>query len=219
MRLRPLMTAILLAHLLMLCAGYACSAEEAKLPADAAKLVEAFDADATKLRADAEKAVEKKAAILANALQVVQEKLTKKGDLDGAMAVKTKIAALGVKGDEKIPQEQTVSIDGQKDVGFKLGAVRRGQTFSFQYVSGVWKGWGKVGSENPDAATLEQGDRSRVALVAQGKVIAVIPAGTAARAFTWTAPADLDVTLRMNDSDNDWASNPSGSVTYKVSLK
>lgn len=69
----------------------------ADLPVDAAKLVEVFDADAAKLRADTEKAIDKKAAVLANALQVVQEKLTKKGDLDGALAVKSKIVALGAK--------------------------------------------------------------------------------------------------------------------------
>ncbi len=100
--LRPLLATVVLAHLLLFCAGCACSAEETKLPADAARLVEAFDTDAAKLRADAEKAVEKKAAVLANALQVVQEKLTKKGDLEGAMAVKTKIAGLGVKSDKPL---------------------------------------------------------------------------------------------------------------------
>ncbi len=101
--LRPLALTLVLAHLLMLLAGTAFSADETpttKLPTDAAKLVEAFDADATKLRADVEKAIEKKAATLATALQKAQDAATKKGDLDAAMAIKAKVAALGVKGGE-----------------------------------------------------------------------------------------------------------------------
>jgi hypothetical protein len=98
---RPLILNLLLAHALLFLAGFAFSEE--KLPADAAKLVEAFDTDAAKMRAETEKAIEKKAALLANALQKAQDTATKKGDLDGAMAIKAKIAALGVKGGSTAP--------------------------------------------------------------------------------------------------------------------
>ncbi len=97
------LSTILRPLLLLLTLGLAFGEEPAaKLPPEAQKLVAAFDADATKLRADAEAAVEKKAALLANQLQLVQEKLTKKGDLDGAMAVKAKIAGLS-KGEVEKP--------------------------------------------------------------------------------------------------------------------
>ncbi len=66
-------------------------AAESKLPADATKLVEAFDTDAAKIRADAEKAVDKRAAELTAKLQKAQDAAMKRGDLDGANAIKAAI--------------------------------------------------------------------------------------------------------------------------------
>ncbi len=85
-----MMRFICLFALALLTTPFTCAAES-KLPADAAKLVETFDADAAKIRADAEKAVDKKAAELTGKLQKAQEAAMKRGDLDGANAVKAAI--------------------------------------------------------------------------------------------------------------------------------
>jgi hypothetical protein len=52
------------------------------------------------------------------------------------------------------------------------------------------------------------------------ETLAVVPAGTAANAFEFIAPRDLEnVALRINDKDGDWSKNPDGRVTYRVQLR
>ncbi len=87
---------ICLFALALLTTPFTCAAES-KLPADAAKLVEVFDTDAAKIRADAEKAVDKRAAELTAKLQKAQDAAMKRGDLDGANAIKAAIEKAGGK--------------------------------------------------------------------------------------------------------------------------
>jgi hypothetical protein len=65
-----------------------------KLPVDVATLLNVFEADSIKIQADADKAIAAKADTLRTKLTKAQESATKKGDLDGALAIKDAIEKL-----------------------------------------------------------------------------------------------------------------------------
>lgn len=124
---------------------------------------------------------------------------------------------------------QTVVLETQalihptSPAGFNLGVVKQGDTITLKYVKGMWKSDGRVASENPDAFTLEYGDKSRLVIAeppvngVPGKVLALVTPETVRTPFTYTFTADLPVAvLRINDNSTD-TKNP-GAVTYEVKI-
>ena len=94
-----LVAALILAHLALFCAGAAFAEEPgAKLPADAQSLLnaEALKESLLKSKYEADLAALRKE--LVPKLQRAQDAATRKGDLDGAMAIKAKVAELDPKG-------------------------------------------------------------------------------------------------------------------------
>jgi hypothetical protein len=71
---------------------------------------------------------------------------------------------------------------------------------------------------------VEGGERNRVAIVSAPtsgpvELLSLVPADTARQAFEFTAPRNLEnVALRINDNDNNWATNPDGHVKYRVTI-
>lgn len=84
----------LTALLLLMTLSVLFGADEVKLPADAQAALTAYDAKVAKLKADYDAAVAKESDALVAKLQKSQEAATKKGDLDTALALKTRIDAL-----------------------------------------------------------------------------------------------------------------------------
>ncbi len=111
--------------------------DDSKLPPDAQKIVAAFDAAAAKLRADVEKQIDKKALDAISDLRKAQENATKKNDLDGAVAIKAKIAALvpkdAVKDDR--PADPMQELIGTWDI---IGTSYSIQTLPNK--TAIWKG-------------------------------------------------------------------------------
>jgi hypothetical protein len=119
-----------------------------------------------------------------------------------------------------------MELTAKSERGASVGPMKSGQVLRLQYVSGKWKAWGNLATASPDDPNeRERGDANRLAIVsapASGDVetLAVVPAGTAANAFEFIAPRDLEnVALRINDKDGDWSKNPDGRVTYRVQLR
>ncbi len=83
-----------LSHMLAIFALTTSLLRAQELPAEAQKLIATYDAEVAKMRADVEKLVDKKSIDLALKLAKVQDTATKKGDLDGALAIKAKVAVL-----------------------------------------------------------------------------------------------------------------------------
>lgn len=192
------------------------SLSAAELPPSAKPAVEAYDAKVAKLKADFDKAVAKETEAFAAALAKAQEAETKKGNLDGALAIRTRLDELPRAPKAETPKAQPLTIDGTSKEGATVGPVQAGQTVSFQYVSGVWKSWGKMASENPDADVQERGDACRVAILLNGRQVGILPPGTIGKPYVWRSPAEGVLTLRINDQDGDWSGNPKGSVVYNI---
>ncbi len=112
-----------------------------------------------------------------------------------------------------------IKIDGRQKVGFDAGRIDKGQHVILQYVSGKWKGWGGIASENPDAEVQERGDRCRVAIVLDDKVVSVVPFGTTGKPYVYKLKKSGNLTFRINDDDDEWVSNPQGFVTYKFGVR
>jgi hypothetical protein len=117
-----------------------------------------------------------------------------------------------------------VDIRANEMNGYKIGSLKRGATITLSYVDGKWKNDGVIASEVPDAEVTARGDTVRLAIStasvngSPGTVIAVVPAGTASKPFTYKLDSDQEsVVLRINESGNDYTSNP-GQVTYKLKV-
>jgi len=82
-------------------AAESIGAEALKLPADAAALMQGYETDVAKLEADCAKSVAAKADALRIKLTKAQEGATKKGDLDGALAIKAAIEKLSTEDSQK----------------------------------------------------------------------------------------------------------------------
>jgi serine/threonine protein kinase len=124
------------------------------------------------------------------------------------------------------PAPLPIVITAKKEVGFNLGRVEKGDVLMLQYVSGKWKAWGTKATESPDAPQQERGEQCRLVIATpsvgkeKGRVLAVVPPGTATSPFRWVAPADFDrLILRINGNNKNFAGNPDGRVTYKVQLQ
>lgn len=120
--------------------------------------------------------------------------------------------------------ETTVIVPANNPNGYRLGAVKRGDSITLQYVDGKWKSQGGIASESPDRLAATYGDNDRLVIARAmdekgkpGEVIKVVPAETATKPFTFVFPTSRDdVVLRIN-ANSDRKENP-GTVTYKVKL-
>jgi len=96
--------------------------EKTKLPNDAASAMSMYEADAANLKADFDKAIATKTKALRVKLEKAQEAATKKGNLDGAMAVKAAIDKLpkdGTKAPEPLSAAAVGSWDFASDTGYR----------------------------------------------------------------------------------------------------
>lgn len=120
--------------------------------------------------------------------------------------------------------ESTVIVPANTPNGYRLGAVKRGDSITLQYIDGKWKSQGGIPSESPDRLAATYGDNDRLVIARAmddkgkpGEVIKVVPAETATQPFTFVFPTSRDdVVLRIN-ANSDRKENP-GTVTYKVKL-
>ncbi len=105
--------------LLLLISGFALGEDDQakKLPADAQALVDRAGMEEFKLKADFDAKVYKVRGELVAKLTKLQETVTKKGDLDGAMLLKAKIAELSKDLPEKEVKPVTVQDLKQRLVG------------------------------------------------------------------------------------------------------
>lgn len=122
----------------------------------------------------------------------------------------------------EIPSSPIV-IQANKKVGFMIGSIPAGSSLVFQYVDGVWKGWGMAATENPDSPKQERGETCRLALFEKvnGKeiLVSVIPAGTKNKPFVFNSPRRLtEAYVRINDGDGQFANNP-GNVRYSIFIR
>jgi hypothetical protein len=131
-------------------------------------------------------------------------------------------APLGVAGKVAATQGAEVIIPANSPNGLRLGSVKRGDSITLQYVSGLWKAHGGIATENPDSAKAKDDDRLVIAEPANengdpGKVIWVVPADTATQPTTYSFQTTReDVVLRIH-SNSQRKENP-GHVTYIVKL-
>jgi hypothetical protein len=126
--------------------------------------------------------------------------------------------------------QPTVVFDGQVKVpantpdGYPLGALRKGDVVTLQYIDGLWKAHGHVASDNPDLVREERNhqDESRMVIASAAKgrpgaVIALVPPLTAKTPFIFKVPEDRsDLVLRINKNSED-KGNP-GVVTYQMKI-
>ncbi|EDY21726.1 hypothetical protein CfE428DRAFT_0971 [Chthoniobacter flavus Ellin428] len=123
----------------------------------------------------------------------------------------------------KAVTDSEVKVPANTPDGYPLGALRRGDVISLQYVSGLWKAHGHVASDNPDVVQEERGHQNESRLVIARRstsghassVIALVPPLTARTPFKFTVPEDRDdLVLRINKNSENQG-NP-GAVTYHL---
>lgn len=118
-----------------------------------------------------------------------------------------------------------ITIPANREVGYIVGPMKKGSNITLKYVSGKWKSWGTVPTEDPDSETTERGDAARLVIASQqtgqqSEILAIVPAQTAQNPFTYTFTEDYaNILLRINDcpGQTSFASNP-GSVVYSITL-
>jgi hypothetical protein len=120
------------------------------------------------------------------------------------------------------PAPITATIAANSPDGYPLGPVSKGTKITFQYVSGMWKGWGRVATANPDGESPEGGKKSRVAIAQPGTsgtlgdVVTLVPAGTAYTPFVFQAQQDYPaLILRINYPS---PSKGPGQVVYNLTI-
>ncbi len=121
-------------------------------------------------------------------------------------------------------QDNTVVIPSNDPNGYRIGAVKRGDTITLQYMEGLWKSQGGIATENPDNPKASYGDNDRVVIAEAadskgkaGTVLRIVPPDTVAKPFTYVFQTTRDdVVLRIHNN-SERKQNP-GTVTYKVKL-
>ncbi len=169
----------------------------------------------------------------------LQDTYTKAAKLEEALAVSNEIkgmkARMGLPTKSKpstqaAPAASTqetstnITISPNTPNGYRIGAVKKGDTITLEYTGGKWKSRGGIATESPDDpnATYKEEDRVVIAEPADasgtpGKVIAIVPAETASKPFTYLVQTSrAEVVLRIN-TNSERKENP-GSVTYKLKL-
>lgn len=186
-------------------------AQDAALPADAQRVLREYDAtvDAAKKR-------------LLQQLQVIQQSATTRGQLDAAMAVRTKITELAPGGAAAPPEAaggdgEVVAIDAHDDKGTLLGPGRKGQRVRVAYVEGTWVVAG-AGQRSPEEPTHPISQVDIIGISPAGEeVIALVPGGTKRRTFSEALKKDYtEIRLRCHDENR---SDNSGIVKYKAAIR
>ncbi len=121
-------------------------------------------------------------------------------------------------------KETIVTIPANDPNGRRIGAVKKGDTISLEYVTGKWKSKGGIATENPDdpKATYKDDDRLVIAEPADdkgmpGKVLAIVDPETTLKPFTYLVQTSRpEVVLRIN-TNSERKENP-GEVTYKLKV-
>ena len=182
-----------------------------KLPPEAQKLVEVFESDATKLRSDAENVIEKKSSVLATALQALQEKLTKKGDLDGALLIKAKVTELT----KASPLKTSGSITQipSSSTGVSLGKLASGRIIVLQYTDGTWGDGGALNGLSPDDINTPGG--CKLKLIGPN-IEEFVPPNTKDKAWEYKVKSGGEFFLKSGDGSP--GDNP-GVVTYRVEVR
>lgn len=169
-------------------------------------------------------------------LKKLRDQYTRNAKLDEANAVQAEITIITGKlnamasGADPDPGQQSKMLDAVAVIpaaapgGYKLPPLRRGDTITLSYISGLWKCDGNIASENPDAEETDRGDRTRLVLAegptganVPGDIIKLVPPGTKNKPFTYVVQTTRDdVVLRIHSGSE----NPKspGSVTYSVKI-
>ena len=114
---------------------------------------------------------------------------------------------------------RTVVVPATSSTGASIGFAKAGEVFIIQYVAGSWEtGYGIV--ESPDSARLRRQD-DRCVIVQRTNPsfqVAILPAGTKQRPYSFTAPQDGEYALRAWDGMNEpgYFNDNHGSVQYSV---
>lgn len=105
--------------------------------------------------------------------------------------------------------------------GYHFGPIKKGDSISIQYQSGLWRSWGRSGRKGvcPDNTQGRGGDRAKLAIFHknnfQNKLLQIVPENTFNEPFIYTAQSDdLDLHLGICDRGN----NPRGAAQYIVKL-
>jgi len=122
------------------CAEDGRAPNAASLPKDLAALVTSYEADVAKLKADTDKSIAAKAEVLRGKLVKAQEDMTKKGDLDTAVAIKQAIE----------------SLDGNKPIAKVGSAEKLKKTWAKGVWQVVWPGFRANITFSPDGTMVRQ---------------------------------------------------------------
>ncbi|MFA6563613.1 MAG: S16 family serine protease [Verrucomicrobiia bacterium] len=126
---------------------------------------------------------------------------------------------------EMIAEGEIVPITAKREEGYVIGRLPARSVIHLQYVEGKWKAWGNYATACPDDPNVERGERNRLVIAEVSRsgtqhVLAVVPPETSLQPFSYPLSQDADkVVLRINDNDNDFASNPDAGVQYCVYVK
>jgi hypothetical protein len=157
------------------------------------------------------------ALVIANEIKGMKERMGLSTKSKSSTSAVSTTASAGGK-------EVTVTIPANSPNGYRIGAVKKGDTIILEYVGGQWKSKGGIATENPDdpKATYKDDDRVVIAEAADasgapGKVIAIVSPETALKPFTHLVQTSRnDVVLRIN-TNSERKENP-GSVIYKLKV-
>jgi hypothetical protein len=99
--------------------------------------------------------------------------------------------------------------------------VRPGDVITLKYVEGKWKDHGVSASFSPDDEGIEETSRLVISQPSKdgvpGEVVAIVPAGTSSKPFTFTVPTAFDQLVLRISSHSDGKNNP-GQVIYQVKV-
>lgn len=209
------------------------------LPPEAADMLRKMTEYEGQIRKQAESQIALKREQLVPHLQEILKNEERAGRTDSAAALKAAIASLSNNQAVTVPSTtptggtaaippgtwKDIEISAKEERGVSLGVLKSGTTISLSYKMGVWKSWGTLATENPDAEYPDRGDVTRLAIFAKKagstklERLAIVPAFSAQKTFKYKIDGEFkEIFLRINeDEDRDWSANP-GSVIYKVRL-
>jgi hypothetical protein len=149
-------------------------------------------------------------------IKLIQEKLA------GMNPVAPLNAPLPAAGGRAVVLDAKVTIEANDPDSYRLGDLRQGDLITLQYIEGLWKDHGGIATENPDAQTGK--DPASALVIARGsakgkpgEVLAVVPADTAKKPFTYLVQTTRsDVVLRINK--NSESGKSPGKVSYHVKV-
>ncbi|MBL9178197.1 MAG: hypothetical protein JNM65_09045 [Verrucomicrobiaceae bacterium] len=174
-------------------------------------------------------------------LTKIQETYTRTAKLDEALKIANEIkvakerlavVASAPVGDSSAPLSSTtstgqgvrVTIPANDPNGYRIGAVKRGDTITLQYVEGMWKNHGGIATANPDDPKVDGGDENRLVIArgavngAPGELIKLVPAETRKKPFVYVFQTSRDEVVLRISTNSDRKQNP-GAVSYSMVLK